>query len=41
MGKLFGGDGLAGVQAVADVLSLILAVPLAIRMKRKIKSMNP
>lgn len=41
MGKLFGGDGLAGVQAVADVLSLILAVPLAMRMKRKIRSMNP
>lgn len=41
MGKLFGGDGLAGVQAVADVLSLVLAVPLAIRMKRKIRSMNP
>ena len=41
MGKLFGGDGLAGVQAVADVFSLVLAVPLAIRMKRKIRSMNP
>ena len=41
MGKLFGGDGLAGVQAVADVFSLVLAVPLAIRMKRKIRLMNP
>lgn len=41
MGKLWGADGLAGVQAIADVLTLMLAVPLAIRMKRKIKANQP
>lgn len=40
MGKLWGADGLAGVQAVADILSLLLAVPLAIQMTRKVKSMQ-
>lgn len=41
MGNLWGADGLAGVQAIADVLTLMLAVPLAIRMKRKIKANQP
>ena len=35
---LFGQVGLASVQAVADVLSLVLAIPIAIRMTRKIKA---
>ena len=39
MGKLWGADGLAGVQSVADVLSLVLAIPLALRMTRKIWQM--
>lgn len=37
MGKLWGADGLAGVQATADVLSLIMAVPLAVRMGKMIR----
>lgn len=40
MGKILGADGLAGVQAVADVLSLAMAIPLSIRMTRKIKTMH-
>lgn len=40
MGKLLGADGLAGVQAAADMLSLVLAIPLSIRMIRKIQTMR-
>ena len=39
MGKLWGAYGLAGVQAAADLLSLILAVPLAVRMTKRIQKM--
>lgn len=39
MGKLWGADGLSGVQAMSDVLSLVLAIPLTVQMSRKIKSM--
>ena len=38
MGKLWGADGLAGVQSVADVLSLVLAIPLAVQVHKKIKT---
>ena len=38
MGKLWGADGLAGVQSVADVLSLVLAIPLAVQVHKKVKT---
>ena len=34
---LFGGYGIASVQAAADVLTLVLAIPIAISMTKKIK----
>ena len=40
MGKLWGADGLAGVQSVADVLSLGLAIPHALRRPREIWPMH-
>lgn len=38
MGMLWGAKGLAGVQSSADVLSLALAIPMALRMSAKIKT---
>ncbi len=37
MAKLWGEYGVASVQALADVLSILLALPLAISMKKKIR----
>lgn len=37
MGRYWGAEGLAAVQSVADALSLVLAIPMAIRMSRKIR----
>ena len=37
MGKLWGAEGISAVQAVADILSLFLAVPIASKMKKKIR----
>ncbi len=34
---IFGAYGLATVQAAADILSLVLAVPIAVRMRRRIR----
>ena len=36
LGNLFGANGLVSVQAVADLLSMLLAVPILRRMKRVI-----
>ena len=38
LARLFGAYGVASVQAVADVLSILLAIPLAISMTRKIRT---
>ena len=38
LATMFGAAGLASVQAVADVLSMVLAVPIVIGMKKKIKA---
>ena len=35
---LFGAEGIASVQAVADVLTLALAIPICIQMLRKVKT---
>lgn len=35
---LFGAYGVASVQAVADVISLVLAVPIYISMTKKVKT---
>ena len=35
---LFGAEGIASVQAVADVLTLVLAIPICIQMLRKVKT---
>ena len=37
MGRIWGANGLAAVQAIADILTLIFAVPMSIRMKRKVR----
>lgn len=37
MAWLLGEQGVAGVQAVADVLSLLLAIPIAILMTKKVR----
>ena len=37
LANYFGAYGLASVQAVADLLSLILAIPICIKTTRKIK----
>ena len=38
LAHFFGQYGIASVQAVADVLSLILAIPISVYMLRKIKA---
>ncbi len=38
MGKIWGANGLAAVQAVADILSLFLAIPMAIRMTKRVNT---
>jgi putative MATE family efflux protein len=38
LARLFGAYGVASVQAVADVLSILLAIPLAISMTKKIRT---
>ena len=38
MARLFGAYGVAAAQAVADVLSLILAIPIAVYMTKKIRN---
>ena len=38
LAALFGANGLASVQAIADILTMVLAVPIVIQMKKKIKA---
>jgi putative MATE family efflux protein len=38
LARLFGAYGVASVQAVADVLSILLAIPLAVSMTKKIRT---
>jgi hypothetical protein len=37
MAWIFGAYGIASVQAAADVLTLVLAIPIAISMMKKIR----